>query len=76
VTLNPKVLSVLTLVSTAAAAIAVSGLPFMAGAFPGGMFETAAIGPLPLWAACTGLSVLLVVVFVGHLLEMTRGKRR
>jgi hypothetical protein len=74
--MKPKVLSSLTLLSTALAAVALVGLPYMAGVFPGGMFEDSAIGPLPLWLACTGLSVLLIVVFVGHLLEVTRRQRQ
>ena len=70
--MKPKVLSGLTLLSTALAAISLFGLPYMAGVFPGGVFEDSAIGPLPLWLACTGLSILLMIVFVGHLLEVTR----
>jgi hypothetical protein len=69
--MKPKVLTGLTLLSTALAAVAIFGLPYMAGVFPGGMFEDSSIGPLPLWVACTGLSILLAVVFIGNLLEVT-----
>lgn len=74
--MKPKVLSGLTLLSTALAAMALLGLPYMAGVFPGGMLEDSAIGPLPLWLACTGLSILLTVVFVGHVFEVTRGQQQ
>lgn len=76
VMMKPKVLSSLTLISTALAAITLFWSPYELGLFPGGAFEDTAIGPIPVWTLFAALSILLAVVFIGHLLETTRNHER
>jgi membrane protein DedA with SNARE-associated domain len=67
--MNSKSFSILTIVTTALSAIALFMLPYSAGVFPGGMFEDAAVGPLPLWTICLALSLLQLVIAAGTLLK-------
>ena len=62
--MTPKAFSLLTVVTTALAAVALSILPYEAGIFPGGALEAAALGPVPLWTICSTLAVLLAAICV------------
>lgn len=70
--MTSKTFSLLTVVTTALSALALFILPYASGVFPGGFFEDASVGPLPLWAICLALSLLLVVISAGTLLKMSR----
>lgn len=60
--MGQKLYSRFTAIATALAAIALVALPYEAGAFPGGLFEQASVGPVPLWAACVALSTALAFI--------------
>ena len=65
-------LSVLTVLAAALGAITALVFPYIFGIFPGGFFEVAALGPVPLWAYFIALSLLMLVVLVGHLRDIVR----
>jgi len=68
-------LSLLTVVTTALSAAALFILSYEIGLFPGGFFEGAAIGPMPLWVVCLALILLLVAVCVGTVLMIVEERR-
>lgn len=53
---------IFTAITTALAAIALVALPYEAGTFPGGTFQEASLGPVPLWATCVILSAALLFI--------------
>lgn len=71
-----KGFSILTAVTTALSAAALFILPYEFGLFPGGFLEDAAVGPVPLWALCSALVVLLATVCIGTLVQPGGRERR
>ena len=74
--MNSKGFPVFTAITTALSAIALFILPYSAGLFPGGLFEDAAIGPLPLWTICLALVLSLILVSVGTLVNLLGRSRQ
>lgn len=60
--MSQKTFSYFTALTTALAAVALIALPYEAGTFPGGTFEQASLGPVPLWTTCVVLSAALAFI--------------
>ena len=65
----PRWFLLLTAMTSFLAGAALLVLPYLAGVFPGGFFEDASVGPVPLWLLCSALVLLLAVVCGGALIS-------